>query len=178
MSCCLCALELWVDLWDNIRFTQVLLESSSAGPALPQSACICLGVYSLSSLGATWSAHHFWLGPVQTWGLGTESSRRSWSKVPRLGKTKSVWRTSRLLPRRSLRCCPPTLPEADPPAGLYAGPPAWRSPGEAAAARSSAAGSSAPGTGYLEDLHGASCPHLQWTFRFAHKEKLKGEISF
>lgn len=38
MSFCLCALE----LWDNIRFTQVLLELSSAGPALPQSSCICI----------------------------------------------------------------------------------------------------------------------------------------
>lgn len=29
MSCCLCALELWVDLWDNIRFTyQVQLSLS------------------------------------------------------------------------------------------------------------------------------------------------------
>lgn len=89
MSCCLCALE----LWDNIRFTQVLLELSSAGPAPPQSFCVCATVYSLSSLGATWSARRFWLGPVETWGPGTESSRRSWSKVPRLGKRKSVWRT-------------------------------------------------------------------------------------
>ncbi len=76
-----------------------------------------------------------------------------------------------------LCCCPPTPPGADPPAGLYVEPPAWQTPGEAASARSSAAGSSAPGTGYLEGLHGASCPLLKWTVRFADKEKWKGKLA-
>lgn len=43
-------LELRVDFWDSIEFTQVLLEFSSIGPALPQFACICVKVSPLSGL--------------------------------------------------------------------------------------------------------------------------------
>lgn len=172
---CLCALEHCITLWDSIWVSwssPVQVQLSLCLPAY------VLEVYSASSLGATWSAHHFWPGPVQTWGLGTESSRRSWCKVPQLGKMRSAWRTRCLLPRRPLRYCPPMLPEADPPAGLSAGPPAWRTPGAAAAVRSSAAGSSAPGTGYQEDLRGASCPLLQRTDKICTQRTWERKCAF
>lgn len=112
------------------------------------------------SVWATWSAHRFWLGPVQTSGLEIESSRQSWSTAPNQGRRKSVWHTVRLKSRRSPWCCPPMFPGPGPPAERCAEPPAWQVPGEAASGPSSAAGSSDPGTSYLEVLNGATCPLL------------------
>lgn len=108
-------------------------------------------------LTATLYVHRIWLGPVQTWGLETGRSKRFESKVPKLGRRRSAWHTCCLWPRTSQCCCPPSLAEADPPAGLYGEPSAWRVPEEGAAARSWAAACSAQGTGHLEGLHGANC---------------------
>lgn len=131
----------------------VFLYRSSSPPVPLIMSCWQL----LSSARATLYVHHIWLGPVQTWGLETGSSKRFESKVPKLGRRRSAWHTCCLWPRTSQCCCPPSLAEADPPAGLYGEPPAWRVPEEGAVARSWAAACSAPGRGHLEGLHGANC---------------------
>lgn len=111
---------------------------------------------------AIWSVHHFWSAPVQILGQVSRSSMSSWSKIPRRGRRMSVRCTCSLLPRSSPLPCPPTLAGAGPLTERCAGPPAWRAPGGAASAQSSAAGGCDPGTRYLEALNGTSCPPLEF----------------
>lgn len=137
---------------------------------------LCFAVYALkstvSSAGATWSARRFWLGPIQTWGLATGSSKKFWSIVLMRGRRKSALHTGHRSPRRSVHSCPPRPRGPDPPAGRCAARPAWPSPGEAALGRRSAAGSSGRGTGSLEVPRGSREPRLE------RMGKLKGENWF
>lgn len=144
---------------------QVPLELRAPAPLLGRKLPVSL------SLWATWSSRPSSPGPVQTWGPGTGSSRTSGSRVPPRGRRRPSRRRRRRCwsPRSRPRCRPPTSPGAGPPAGSGAGPPAWRAPGGAAAARSSAAGSSAPGRGCPVGRRGASCPPLA----AAERERLK-----
>lgn len=136
--------------------SQVPLELRAPAPLLGRKLPVSL------SLWATWSSRSSSPGPVQTWGPGTGSSRTSGSRVPPRGRRRPSRRRRRRCwsPRSRPRCRLPTSPGAGPPAGSGAGPPAWRAPGGAAAARSSAAGSSAPGRGCPVGRRGASCPPL------------------